>query len=67
MTRVMQALFGVAAALVLAGPATAVQAATATSAPDQAFMRLADRYLDTYYFPTNPTTATAGTSPMMRS
>ena len=59
MTRVMQALFGVAAALVLAGPATAVQAATATSAPDQAFMRLADRYLDTYYFPTNPTIATA--------
>jgi uncharacterized protein (DUF885 family) len=55
----MQALFGVATALVLAGPATAAQATTATSTPDQAFMRLADRYLGTYYFPANPTTATA--------
>ena len=31
----------------------------AQSAPDKSFTRLADSYFDTYYFPTNPSTATS--------
>jgi uncharacterized protein (DUF885 family) len=44
-------------ALLMGGSALAA-AAPATSAAEQAFSTLADRYFDTYYFPTNPTTAT---------
>ncbi|MDE2280301.1 MAG: hypothetical protein KGK04_12050, partial [Xanthomonadaceae bacterium] len=50
----------IAFALPLCGVALAAQPAPAvTAAADQAFTRLADRYFDTYYFPTNPSTATS--------
>ena len=50
----------IAFALPLSGVALAAQPApTVTTAADQAFTRLADRYFDTYYFPTNPSTATS--------
>ncbi|MDE2086903.1 MAG: DUF885 domain-containing protein [Xanthomonadaceae bacterium] len=50
----------IAFALPLSGVALAAQPAPAvTAAADQAFTRLADRYFDTYYFPTNPSTATS--------
>lgn len=50
----------IAFALPLGGVALAAQPApTVTTAADQAFTRLADRYFDTYYFPTNPSTATS--------
>jgi uncharacterized protein (DUF885 family) len=50
----------IAFALPLGGVALAAQPAPAvTTAADQAFTRLADRYFDTYYFPTNPSTATS--------
>ncbi len=39
-------------------PVSAAASATAASA-DQAFMQLADRYFDEYYFPANPSVATA--------
>jgi uncharacterized protein (DUF885 family) len=62
MIKIKQVVLGVVVAWTLSGAAvsaqTAATAATAQSAPDQAFMRLADNYFDTYYFPTNPTTAT---------
>ncbi len=50
----------IAFAVPLGGVALAAQPApTVTTAADQAFTRLADRYFDTYYFPTNPSTATS--------
>ena len=50
----------IAFAVPLGGVALAAQPAPAvTTAADQAFTRLADRYFDTYYFPTNPSTATS--------
>lgn len=50
----------IALALPLNGTAFAAQPAPAsTMAADQAFTHLADRYFDTYYFPTNPSTATS--------
>ncbi len=50
----------IAFALPLSGVALAAQRAPAvTTAADQRFTRLADRYFDTYYFPTNPSTATS--------
>jgi uncharacterized protein (DUF885 family) len=62
MIKSMQVVLGVVVAWTLTGNVVLAQtvapAATAQSAPDQAFMRLADNYFDTYYFPTNPTTAT---------
>ena len=61
MIKITQVVLGVVVAWTLTGTAVAAQAvpsAAAQSAPDQAFMRLAGQYFDTYYFPTNPTTAT---------
>ncbi|MFZ0869990.1 MAG: DUF885 domain-containing protein, partial [Rhodanobacter sp.] len=62
MIKIMQVVLGVVVVCTLTCTAvsaqTAATAATSQSAPDQAFMRLADQYFDTYYFPTNPTTAT---------
>jgi uncharacterized protein (DUF885 family) len=59
----MPTLFAAVAALMLGNAAMATQEsptpATARSATDQAFMSLANRYLDSYYFPTNPSLATA--------
>ncbi|BFI95503.1 MAG: DUF885 domain-containing protein [Rhodanobacter sp.] len=54
----------IACAMALALPfgATAFAAQTAparTAAADHAFTQLADRYFDTYYFPSNPSTATS--------
>ena len=43
------------AVMAQAGPS----ATTTESAPDQAFMQLADSYFDSYYFPANPSTATS--------
>ena len=59
LTRIACAL---ALVLPLGGSVLAAQTAPAagTASPaDQAFMRLADRYFDDYYFPANPSTATA--------
>jgi len=47
--------FGASAAVAQSTPA----AASSTAAADQAFTRLSDSYFDSYYFPTNPTIATA--------
>jgi uncharacterized protein (DUF885 family) len=62
MIKIKQVVLGVAVTCTLTAAAVSAQtvstAATAQSAPDQAFTRLADNYFDTYYFPTNPTTAT---------
>jgi uncharacterized protein (DUF885 family) len=62
MIKIRQVVLGVVVACTLTATGVSAQsaatAATAQSAPDQAFMRLADNYFDTYYFPTNPTTAT---------
>ncbi|MBQ4856183.1 DUF885 domain-containing protein [Rhodanobacter sp. B2A1Ga4] len=55
MLRTARLLLGLVAALTL-GNATA--AAVDSAAADQAFMHLADGYFDSYYFPTNPSTAT---------
>ncbi|WP_426663223.1 DUF885 domain-containing protein [Rhodanobacter aciditrophus] len=57
----------IALALPLGGAALAAQTASAvaattsaaTSPADQAFMRLADQYFDSYYFPANPSIATS--------
>lgn len=51
-------LTGSFASLALADPAPATAIAAQTPA-DIAFGKLADEFFDTYYFPTNPTTATA--------
>jgi uncharacterized protein (DUF885 family) len=68
MTNIMPTALGAALALLLAlapGAATAATAARVATTPpataqaDQAFARLADRYFDTYYLPTNPSIATA--------
>jgi uncharacterized protein (DUF885 family) len=62
MIKIMQAVLGVVVVCTLTGTAVSAQTvattAPAQSASDQAFTRLADDYFDTYYFPTNPTTAT---------
>ena len=62
MIKIMQAVLGVLVVCTLTGTAVSAQTvattAPAQSASDQAFTRLADDYFDTYYFPTNPTTAT---------
>ncbi|WP_108471107.1 DUF885 domain-containing protein [Rhodanobacter thiooxydans] len=55
MPRTARLLLGLVAALTL-GNATAAAVDSATA--DQAFMHLADGYFDSYYFPTNPSTAT---------
>ncbi|GAB3793271.1 DUF885 domain-containing protein [Dyella agri] len=64
----MKPLTRIACAIALALPlgnaafaaqAAPMAAATATSPADQTFMRLADHYFDDYYFPANPSTATA--------
>jgi uncharacterized protein (DUF885 family) len=47
------------AALAAQTASAASAAATAASPADQAFMHLADQYLDGYYFPANPSVATA--------
>ena len=50
----------IALALPLGSTAFAAQPApTDTTAADQAFTHLSDQYFDTYYFPTNPSTATS--------
>src|SRR6185437_6662243 len=48
-----------ALALPLGGSALAMQAAPAATSADQAFTQLADQYFDDYYFPANPSAATA--------
>lgn len=55
MLRTTRLLIGLVATLAL-GNATA--AAVDSTTADQAFMRLADSYFDSYYFPANPTAAT---------
>ena len=52
------ALAGALAAIALCTSSAMAQTAS-VSAPDQAFTQLSDRYFDSYYFPTNPTTGTA--------
>ncbi|MEP6898183.1 MAG: DUF885 domain-containing protein [Rhodanobacter sp.] len=56
--KIMQTWVAIAAALML-GHATAQPASPAAApATDQAFMQLANSYLDSYYFPANPSLAT---------
>ena len=63
MMKLTQALIGTLAIMALgnsvAAAETTATAVPVTSAADQAFTRLSDSYFDTYYFPTNPTMATA--------
>lgn len=63
MEKLSYALIGAFAVVALGNSVAMAQttAATesATTAADQAFTRLSDSYFDTYYFPANPTTATA--------
>lgn len=62
MNPLTRASFLLLTSLALAGSVAAKDApsaASATSNADQSFMHLADRYFDTYYFPTNPTAATS--------
>ena len=59
MKKLAQALIGALAAVTLGYSVTAVaQTTPVSSAADHAFIRFSDSYFDTYYFPTNPTTAT---------
>jgi len=59
MKKLAQALIGALAAVTLGYSVTAVaQTTRVSSAADHAFIRFSDSYFDTYYFPTNPTTAT---------
>lgn len=63
MTPLSRIACAIALALPLGGTALAAQPTSTATAPataaDQAFTRLADQYFDSYYFPTNPSTATA--------
>jgi len=63
MIKFMHVATAVALACTLTATTVAAQTTpstpTAQSAADQAFTRLADSYFDTYYFPTNPSTATS--------
>lgn len=58
MKKLAQALIGALATVTLAHSVNAVAQATSTTTADDTFTRLSDSYFDTYYFPTNPTTAT---------
>ena len=54
--------FVLAALLLVTGPLCARErapAVVAAASADAAFMKLADEFFDTFYFPTNPSTATA--------
>jgi uncharacterized protein (DUF885 family) len=63
MMKLTQALIGTLAIMALGNSVAAAETTAAavpvTSAADQTFTRLSDSYFDSYYFPTNPTTATA--------
>jgi uncharacterized protein (DUF885 family) len=60
MLKVTRLLISIAAGLMAASPLMAEQVPPVAtgSAPDQAFTRLANRYLESVYFPANPSTAT---------
>jgi hypothetical protein len=57
--KLTKALASALAVVVLGTSSAAAQTAATAPASDQAFTQLSDRYFDSYYFPTNPTTGTA--------
>ncbi len=56
--KIMQTWVALVAALMLGHAAAQPASPAMAPAPDQAFMQLANSYLDSYYFPTNPSLAT---------